>query len=173
MKDYLNRIIVSLGILALSGAAYAGYGIWAVGQLPDTMAVHYGPSGTPDRFSSPTEFATVMMICGGAIFLLFALSAVFLPRFPEGSINIPNRDYWLAPDRRGNSLASFSNLFLLYGAVTLLFLLFVLRAVVNANLIDIHQPVSITWPLILFGSASIAFLFLIVSRFSAKGELTQ
>ena len=168
MKDYLSQIVASLGILALSGAAFASYCYWAIDRLPDTMAVHYGPGGTPDRFSSPTEFGTGMMICGGVVFLLFALISIFLPRLPEGFINLPNRDYWLAPDRRGQSLASFSNLFLLYGAVTLLFLLFVSRAVVNANLVDIHQPISITWPLILFGSASVAFLFLIVSRFSGN-----
>lgn len=172
MKEYLNQIVVSLGILALSGAAFVGYCCWAIDRLPDIMAVHYGVGGTPDRFSSPSEFGTGMMIGGGVVFLLFALIAIFLPRFPEGFINIPNREYWLAPDRRSHSLASFSNLFLLYGAVTLLFLLFVSRAVVNANLVDIHQPISITWPLILFGSASVAFFFLIVSRFSGKVEKT-
>jgi hypothetical protein len=91
--------------------------------LPDRIATHFGISGTPDAWGTKTAF-----------FLWYAVTTVFLasvllwtPRMlskiPTALINLPNKDYWLAPERKDETIAYIGRGMLLFGSGTLLFLL--------------------------------------------------
>ena len=72
--------------------------VW--GELPETMASHFGFSGEPDAWMSKQGFFFFMaLIGGGTVALLFAMRR-FLLRLPAHWINLPNREYWLANDER-------------------------------------------------------------------------
>jgi uncharacterized membrane protein len=72
--------------------------VW--GELPGTMASHFGVSGQPDGWMSKEGFFLVMAVVGGGtVALLFAMRP-FLLRLPARWINLPNREYWLANDER-------------------------------------------------------------------------
>lgn len=73
------------------------------------------------------------------IAILFFALASFLPRLPDRFINLPHREYWLAPKRRPETLGWLSGMLLCLGAVLQLFLGWVFREVWQANLTP--QPV--------------------------------
>jgi hypothetical protein len=72
--------------------------------LPPTVASHFGPDGKPNAFMSKSAF------CGLHLFIVTLLAAVFgavgrmVSALPIEMINLPHKDYWLAPERRQESL---------------------------------------------------------------------
>ncbi|XZE18656.1 DUF1648 domain-containing protein [Pirellulaceae bacterium SH449] len=74
-------------------------------QLPEQVATHFDAKGQPGNFK-PKEQAT-MLLAGLEIGLswFMVLMGMVISLFPSGLINIPNRNYWLAGARRGESLA--------------------------------------------------------------------
>ena len=76
---------------------------WRV--LPERVATHFGPGGEPNDWMDRTAAAILL---GGfqLVFPLLLLSVVRLLKWtPNAFINIPHREYWLAPERRETALA--------------------------------------------------------------------
>lgn len=74
-------------------------------ELPERVATHFGPGGEPNDWMDRTSAAILL---GGfqLVFPLLLLSVVRLLKWiPNGCINIPHREYWLAPERRESALA--------------------------------------------------------------------
>lgn len=72
-------------------------------RLPERVASHFGPMGHADGWMSRTAYlgTFVGFVCGLSIFLPTVFYCV---RFlPASGINLPNRDYWLAPERRAET----------------------------------------------------------------------
>lgn len=73
-------------------------------HLPQRVATHFGPGGEPNDWMDRTSS---VLVSGGfqLFFPLLLVSVVRLLRWiPNGFINIPHREYWLAPERRESSL---------------------------------------------------------------------
>ena len=93
--------------------------LWNVS--PVQMAAHFDIQGNPDRFVPKLEFFGFQ-----AQTLLILLAVSILPQvlfliLPATLINMPNRDYWLAPDRRTaiqDRLSSFGAM--LFGCILLM-----------------------------------------------------
>ncbi len=71
-------------------------------QLPDPVACHFGADGQADGWLSRQGY--FILVAGlplflGGLFWLIARQGVHFPR----AINIPRRDYWLAPERRART----------------------------------------------------------------------
>ena len=88
------------GALALSCAAGIGVAVYMYAMSPERVPVHYGLSGTPDRWGSRLELLLVYasaIVIGSAIFL----GVPALLRYaPARTISIPNKHYWLAAEHR-------------------------------------------------------------------------
>lgn len=72
--------------------------------LPDRVATHFSFSGTPNAWSS--NLTNTVFFCAMYLFmnLLFLSIPWLLRKLPASLINMPNRDYWLAPERREQSV---------------------------------------------------------------------
>jgi len=82
-------VVASIAIIALSS-------VW----LPVRIASHFGAAGVPNGFMTRgTYLAFMAVVVIGIPALLSAIIGAAIRRSP-GSINIPHRDYWLAPARR-------------------------------------------------------------------------
>ena len=55
-------------------------------------------------------------------------------RLPVSLINLPNKDYWLAPERRDATLAWIGGWSTMFGAATLLLMMALMRQVERVNL---------------------------------------
>lgn len=103
-------------------------------QLPERMASHFDAYGRPNGWQPKETFFLVM---GVVIFMTGAIGFL-IPRAiaaaPAGLINLPRKDYWLAPERREETL-SFLRAHMEWLACGLLFvLLYATSQAINANL---------------------------------------
>ena len=93
-------------LLVASIAQHAWY--WP--QLPERVATHFGVDGQPNDWMSRTD--STMLLAGlqiGVPSFLLVMNTIS-SRFPESMLNIPNKDYWLSPERRGTTLAHMSRM---------------------------------------------------------------
>ncbi len=82
---------------------YAGFLLY-VGQtvplLPERVATHFGMNGEPNGWMGRPGYSHFIRIFGLTL-PAFTVAVGFLIRFlPAWTVNIPNRDYWLAPAHR-------------------------------------------------------------------------
>jgi uncharacterized membrane protein len=75
-------------------------------ELPDVMASHFGAGGRPDGFEDKTTFFAMFAVLTGFMTVLQLATGLLLPRTPAHMINLPHREYWLAPERRAETIAS-------------------------------------------------------------------
>ncbi|HEY4370687.1 MAG TPA: hypothetical protein VGN52_02010 [Burkholderiales bacterium] len=86
-------------------AASAAYFFFGTGVLPDRIAVHFAADGSPNGFSTREEYRHFLLVFGLGVPLAAALCVAVLPNLlPAALINLPNKDYWLAPERRAQSM---------------------------------------------------------------------
>ena len=94
-------------IIALLICAIEIVRLWNI--VPAQMAAHFDILGNPDRFVARAEFfryqiQTIVVVIGVSILpqILFLVTPVNL-------INMPNREYWLAPERRADTVDRLSS----------------------------------------------------------------
>jgi len=108
-------------------------------QLPDRMASHFDFYGRPDGWQPKEAFFLVMAVVIGVTGLIGFLLPALIAAAPAGFINVPRKDYWLAPERREETLR-FLRTHLEWSACGVLFvLLYAASQAINANLPD-HAP---------------------------------
>ena len=76
--------------------------------LPPQIATHFDSQGRADGFGGRWSFAALFggLILGATI-LYWGLPAL-LRNLPISLINLPNREYWLAPERKDQTIESMS-----------------------------------------------------------------
>lgn len=109
--------------------------------LPPLVASHFGTSGTANRFMPRTFYVRFMLAIVLGLPTILTLVTWRTLVSPKARINIPNRDYWLAPERRAETIAFLRAGLLWFGVLLVAFLCFAHWLVVLANRM---QPVSHT-----------------------------
>lgn len=105
--------------------------------LPATAATLFGENGTPTGFMSRDQyiaFTVALIIFTPAVVVLGGYLVKWLP---ASVLNLPNKDYWLAPERRDASINWIVSRTVVYAHLLLLFLAFVHWLVLDANT---HTP---------------------------------
>jgi serine/threonine-protein kinase len=108
--------------------------VWSSsGAMPGSVASHFGLGGFANGFTSRESYARFMV----ALVLLVPSVVFFTTRFalrlPVAFINLPNKAYWLAPERRRSSLESLGKFGAVVAYATALLLCLVHWMVVQAN----------------------------------------
>jgi uncharacterized membrane protein len=102
--------------------------------LPETMASHFDGSGQANGFQSRDGFAAFTMgILAMTLFIFAGLGWLFRV-LPTEWFNLPNRDYWLARERRDETLEDLSRRMEWFGAASLGLYLYVIQRVIETNL---------------------------------------
>jgi hypothetical protein len=116
--------------LALGAAVFVGV---TSERLPEVAATRFGAGGDPVAFMTRDTHRIFMIWLAAAVPLLVAfLPQVIGTRWPR-LLNIPNRDYWIAAERRADTLASVASRTTLLAAVMILFLCFTHWLLLEAN----------------------------------------
>lgn len=72
-------------------------------KLPDPFATHFNTANEPDRWLSHKQYwvvqALISVITPALLVILLSLSN----RLPSYLVNLPNKDYWLHPDRQAET----------------------------------------------------------------------
>lgn len=143
--------------LLLSCFAGLGYTFFVYSASPESVPLHYGPTGVPDRWGKPSELLAVhagLIGIGSALF--FALPAL-LGRLPASLVNLPNKDYWLAPERRAETTAKFAVWSSTFGTALNL-LVITMQAVLAPNERPSPLPLVVVSSFVLFTLGSCVWL---------------
>lgn len=96
----MNRPKLPLAVLAILYGGLTVLAIVTYPRLPDRVATHFGADGTPNGWMSRSKH-TAFTLGVTAITTLICAGGGYVMRFlSDSAVNIPHRDYWLAPERR-------------------------------------------------------------------------
>lgn len=125
-------ILAYIVVIALAaGHLYISYP-----QLPELLATHFNNQGTPNGWMTRNAFVVFELAFQTVVPGLFFISGLLVEKHPN-MVNIPHRDYWLAPERRAESVAALRRMLAAYGLLCGLFFIAVCQFLIDTNR---HQP---------------------------------
>jgi len=71
--------------------------------LPERMATHFGVGGQPNGWMSRSGYVAFIRIFGVGLPWFIVVTFVLCRFLPDWTFNIPNREYWLSPERRSET----------------------------------------------------------------------
>ena len=111
--------LLGLVLVSLVEAARQWY------SAPARVPSHFDAAGRPNAWSTRDELFTVQV----GVTLLAAAVFIGIPALlksaPAGLINLPNKRYWLAPERREETMETLASYFDVFACATVLLLLVV------------------------------------------------
>jgi uncharacterized membrane protein len=152
----MGRVKTPLRIVAVLFAFAVARCAAAYDALPPMMASHFGAAGQPNGFMSRDAFFAFFALVGGGTVALFLAIPLLTRAVPPALINIPNREYWLVPERLPQVHAKLAAWSAWYACGVSAFLVAVLELVLRANLARAplaNQPMIALVAAMLAGSA--------------------
>ena len=124
----LMLALVFLAILPILEIAYY------LPRLPDPMAYHFGLYGQPNGWASRSSY--MFFECGLSVFMAMLFLGIYylVSRVPHSTVNMPNKEYWLAPERCERTWDLIRRQLLKYGVATLVFLAYINHQTLRLNL---------------------------------------
>src|SRR6202045_4717617 len=117
--------------LALVGAVRY---VYFAPRLPEVLGSHFAGNGAVNGWQRRGAFFTTEV----AVVVLAAVVGFGIPRIigamPVSLINLPNKESWVTPERRAETLGYLQMHMAWFGCALLAFLLFVMELVFRANL---------------------------------------
>ncbi|MBC8039448.1 MAG: protein kinase, partial [Opitutaceae bacterium] len=86
-------------VLMLLMTIFCGFVMFCAKGLPSTIAVHFNLSGQPDGWAERGVAMLVLLIAGVGLPLFIVALFGMLRWMPAYLIELPHRDFWLAPQR--------------------------------------------------------------------------
>lgn len=141
------------------------------GLLPTRVASHFGANNAPNGWMSRDGYLLFMLAFGIGVPVVVAGAIGLLPRLWPNAINIPNREYWLAPARREETIDALSAHGAWFGCLLSLFLAGIHYVVVEANrATPAALPAGLFFALLgAFGLALVAWIGSLARRFRRRG----
>ncbi len=129
MKIDKTPLLVLLILAVIAASQFARH----YPDLPETIAVHFAADGRANGWSHKDAF----VLTYGAIEAMIVLAALALAflgdKIPARALNIPNGDYWLAPERRRETLRYTWTRVIWLEAATMAFLIAIAEIIFRAN----------------------------------------
>jgi len=125
--------------------AVAAAFLWLTSQsLPDVVGSHFvgshfDASGAADGFMPRRLYVGFMFVVVVVLPLLLVIVQSFVLGSPGARINLPNREYWLAPERRTETINFLRQHLAQFGSMLVVFLCYAHWLVVRANAVTPPQ----------------------------------
>jgi uncharacterized membrane protein len=135
--------------------------------LPERVASHFDGAGLPNGWTTRAAFVGVYLGVIAVVSVSFGGIAALVRRVPSSLINLPNKAYWLAPDRREATMGWITGWSCLFGAATLLLMMALMRQAELVNLGAAQRINGVT----LVGSyvaLSVGMLIVTIVKFAKK-----
>lgn len=155
--------------LAVFAAAYL-YSVYDT--LPEVVASHFDAYGNPNGWASKQAF--LVFFIGVSVIpavLVFVVPAI-IKALPVNLINLPNKRYWLSPERSDKTLDFLTSHFAWFGCAVYGLMLYVFDYAVGTNLHPDHRPDpnSMWIALIAFAGFAAVWSVLLAVRFFRTPE---
>lgn len=140
--------------------------VWTAPHLPARVASHFNAAGATDGWMSRRAY--LWTIGGTAVGMTALLLGIFFSMryIPKSVINLPHRDYWLAPERRADTFAIIECFGLWMAVLQTLLVLGVHLLVVEAN--ELQPPMlspAAWWLMGGFLAATLGLVVALLRRF--------
>ena len=158
-------------VFALCLVATGTFIVATTAALPESVASHFGGTGAANGFMSRGGYLVFMLAFGLALPAFMAIVVGLVPRLAPARINVPNRDYWLDPKRRADTLNALSAQGAWLGTLTAAFIaaLHYVLLVVNRSLPP-QLPADLFWMLLAgFVAALVLWIAALYVRFRSVG----
>jgi uncharacterized membrane protein len=132
--------------------------------LPDRLASHFAASGIPNGWMTKSQFfITYAFMLVPALVVEFWVSHRIANK-SDASLRLPNKEYWLAPERRAETFAYFDSFFAWYGCAFLSVVVFAMGFAMRANFdtppqLPTGPMVSVIVAFVLYNIASVVAMF--------------
>jgi uncharacterized membrane protein len=135
--------------------------------LPSRMAIHFNASGMADGWGPKLPFFVLLGSVFVLLLILFGGLGLLLRKLPDSMLNLPNKEYWLTPERRELTHKRIGEQAFLMGALTLLLLDGVLYLSCSANLSpEPSMHPELLWGMLtVFFTINIGFIILMIRNF--------
>jgi uncharacterized membrane protein len=152
-------------LLLVCGAAGAAHYYAA---LPERMASHFSGDGTPNGWQLKEMFFLLMGAVTASTAIIGFLAPLLIAKRPASQINLPNKEYWLAPERRAASMEFIGGQMRWFACAVLFVLLFGGYEAIQANLRSVVRFDSQAMLVVMvgFGLFVLVWVFAFVRHFS-------
>ena len=124
---------ISLYLFAILLVILAGISAFYYPHLPAQVASHFDIHGNPDSYSNKNSFFMFEIIILVVVSSVFFFSAYFIKKIPETLLNLPNKEYWLAKERKEQTYKTFSSFMFWFADLTLIFLIYLFNNIFIVN----------------------------------------
>jgi uncharacterized membrane protein len=166
----MRKFGTALAFMLVVAGATAFVWLTSLG-LPNLVASHFGASGEANGFMPRSFYVLFMLGFVIGVPVLLVLVTSFAMGHPKARINLPNREYWLAPERRAETVAVLRAGVRWFGGLLVLFLCYAHWLVVRANQ-SAPARLAESWfigGLVAFLVATLVGVWLLVGRFRRRG----
>ena len=101
--------------------------------LPVRVASHFNFEGVANGYMARSDYLLLMAGLGFGVPVLLLIVTVLAPCLVPNRLRIPSRDYWIAPERRRETLSAIVTTGLIMAAVVTAFMTALNLLVVEAN----------------------------------------
>jgi uncharacterized membrane protein len=155
-------------VLALLCAVYLAFVAGSMLLLPERVAIHFDGAGHANNW---TDRSALLILFGGlgvGAPIFFVGSGLLVGLVPDGMVNLPHREYWLAPERRAQTRAYLSGQMAWMGCLALLFLAGIYGLTILANRLTPQRlPMVLFLPLVAgFLAGTIVWTIVLLRHFS-------
>lgn len=120
-------------LFAVLYAAFLGWLIYSKAGMPDLVATHFNAKGVADGWTSASRAVTTFAVAAVAVPLLLVILMALMRFLPAWCFNLPRKDYWLAPERRRETMNYLLRHSLWLASLWVIFFAGVHLAVIAAN----------------------------------------
>lgn len=148
----------------------AGFILQSGQSLPPVVASHFAVDGNANGFMPRNLYLNLMLFIGVGVPFLLAVGHRLVRLVPHHLVSLPNRDYWLSPERTTETFAFLYNHGIYLSALLTTFICFIHWLVVRANEVQPphFSPSLFFTGLVLFLLAVVIWIGVIFVHFSRR-----
>ena len=133
----------------------------AYSQLPDVVGSHFNGRGAINGWQTKQAFFEMLVIVSALVALTGFAVPKLIALLPAQLINLPNKSYWLAPERAAETMAFFETTFAWFACALFLFNILVFDYAIQINLHPQNPPSPDRFWYILVGFLAFTFAWTI------------
>jgi uncharacterized membrane protein len=133
------KMRLPITIFVLVEIVVAVFILSTAGDLPENIASHFNGAGIPNGFMSKAGYIQFMLLFAVGIPALVVCCISLILRLGSGSINIPNKEYWLSPENKSSTMQFFQGHVVCLGILIALFMAYIHWLLLKANSVQPPQ----------------------------------
>jgi uncharacterized membrane protein len=153
MQSRLPKLLFLL-LAAYAAVHFSSY----YSQLPEVVASHFDAHGVANGWQTKSAFFGFLV----GVSVLAAVVGFGIPRIitslPPELINLPNKRYWLAPERRAETMDFLNGYFAWFGCALFAVILLTINFAIQANLHPDRRPDATSMWFVLSGFMAFAIV---------------